>query len=310
MEQKPRALHMAQEVVPQAHALAGALDEAGNIGQDEFGFVAPGDAQVGREGGEVIVGDLGPGGGEHGEDGALAHVGEAHQPHVRDGFQLQAEHVHFGADAGLGEVGGLTGRRCEVLVAKAALPAAQEHLALARPAHVGHHGPVLLAQEHRAHRHLDDQVLPALAMAAPGRAVRAFFGQILAVEAKIQQRVHVGVGVEDDVAAVAAVAAVRAAVLHEFFPVERHAAVAPVARLGGDFDPVHKRSHLLYSFFLQCSRVSYACAASSLCARRAGAGVVTAPPAAFAALHSGRSAQVAHWGPRAWHTRRPWKISQ
>ena len=258
----------------------------------------------------MIVGDLGPRGGEHGEDGALAHVGKAHQPHVRDGFQLQTEHVHFGADAGLGEVGGLTRGRCEVLVAKAALPAAQEHLALARPAHVGHHGPVLLAQEHRAHRHLDDQVLPALAMAAPGRAVRAVFGQILAVEAKIQQRVHVGVGIEDDVAAVAAVAAVRAAVLHEFLPVERHAAVAPVARLGGDFDPVHKRSHLLYSFFLQCSRVSYACAASSLCARRAGAGVVTAPPAAFAALHSGRSAQVAHWGPRAWHTRRPWKISQ
>ena len=48
---------------------------------------------------------------------------------------------------------------------------------------------------------------------------------------------------EEDIAAIAAVSAVRPAVQDEFFPVERHAAVAAVACLAGDFYMVYEIAH-------------------------------------------------------------------
>ena len=66
------ALDVAQEVVAQALALAGALDQAGDVGDGEADFAGLDDAQVGDEGGEGIVRDLGPGGGHRGDQAGLA----------------------------------------------------------------------------------------------------------------------------------------------------------------------------------------------------------------------------------------------
>ena len=97
-----------------------------------------------------------------------------------------------------------------------------------------------------------------------------------------------------------------------FLPVERHAAVAPVARLGGDFDPVHKKTpSVLYSFFITIPLARfYACAASSLCARRAGREGSSPPPAAPSPPAQRPERAGAALRARAWHTRRPWKIGQ
>ncbi|SCJ76342.1 Uncharacterised protein [uncultured Blautia sp.] len=81
MDQQAAAVHVPQEVVAQAGALAGALNDAGNVRHDEADAVLyPHHAQIGEQGGEVVVGDLGLGLGYHGEQRGLAHVGEAHQP--------------------------------------------------------------------------------------------------------------------------------------------------------------------------------------------------------------------------------------
>ena len=55
----PGPLDVAQELVAEAPALAGALDEAGEVGDDELGVVVEAHhAEVRLEGGERVVGDL------------------------------------------------------------------------------------------------------------------------------------------------------------------------------------------------------------------------------------------------------------
>ena len=86
----------------------------------------------------------------------------------------------------------------------------------------------------RADRHGDDQVLPGLAIHLPAHAVLAALGAELALVAEVDQGVEVLVGLQPDAAAVAAVAAVRAAQRNELLAAEPHATVAAVT--GADLD--------------------------------------------------------------------------
>ena len=239
VQKQPGTLHVAQEIMPQSHAFAGAFHQTGNIRQHEVRLAPFGNAQIGGQGGKVIVGDLGFRRRQRGQNGAFAHVGEADQPHVRNGFQFQTEGMDLRLDARLGKVGRLPGRRGKMLVAVPADTAPKQHLFLLRLVHVGGHGAVL-PQKDGAHGHFDQKILAPFAVAAVGAAVAAAFRRVLAVKAEVQQGMHVGVGVQDDIAAVAAVAAVRAPVHDEFFPVERHAAVSAVARFRGNGNAIHK----------------------------------------------------------------------
>jgi hypothetical protein len=84
MQQHPRALDMAQEPVANADALMRALDEARDIGNDEFAAIDGGNAEVRRQRGERIVGDLWLGGGDAGEKRRFARIGQSDDPGVRD----------------------------------------------------------------------------------------------------------------------------------------------------------------------------------------------------------------------------------
>lgn len=80
-------------------------------------------------------------------------------------------------------------------------------------------------------RYFDDEVFTALARAVACRAVHTVFRRVFALEAEVQQRVHVQVGVKADIAAVAAVSAVRPAVQDEFFPVDDMLPLPPLPAL-------------------------------------------------------------------------------
>ena len=80
----------------------------------------------------------------------------------------------------------------------------------------------------------DRDVLAALAVHLLAHAVLAALGLELLLVAEVDQRVEVLVGLQPDVAAVAAVAAVGAAERDELLAAEADAAVAAVA--GGDRD--------------------------------------------------------------------------
>ena len=117
-------------------------------------------------------------------------------------------------------------------------------MTLTRLVHIRDKASVRHLAHDRADRNLDDQVLRALAAAKRRRAVFAVFGGILAFITEIHQRMHVFIREQDDIAAVAAVAAVRSAVLHEFFAMERNCAIAAVTGLGCDFYLIDKHNFL------------------------------------------------------------------
>jgi hypothetical protein len=85
-----------------------------------------------------------------------------------------------------------------------------------------------------ADRHAQLDVVAALAVAVGAAAVLAAFGEEGALEAEVDQGVEVAVGDGVNVAALAAVAAVRAAHRDVFFAAEGGGAVTAVA--GDDFN--------------------------------------------------------------------------
>ena len=103
--------------------------------------------------------------------------------------------------------------------------------------------------DQRPQRDLDDGIRAVLAEAALGAAGLAVLGGIFPLIAKVQQRGHVGVGDKDDIAAPAAVAAVRPAGRHIFFPVEADVAIAAAARPDPDLRNIYKH---IFSSFSRC----------------------------------------------------------
>jgi len=72
--------------MPQPRAFMGILNEPGNVSHNKRGLPVLYDAEIGREGREGVVGDLGPRGGDDGQKRGFPRVGVPHEPHVGDGF--------------------------------------------------------------------------------------------------------------------------------------------------------------------------------------------------------------------------------
>ena len=127
MEQDGAAFDMAEEAVAEAGAFMGALDQAGDVGEDEFlGGGQADDAELGVQGGEGVVGDFGSGGGDDGQEGGFAGVGQADEAGVGDQLQAQPDPA-FLAGPALGDLAGrAVGGGLEVGVAEAAIAAAQQ----------------------------------------------------------------------------------------------------------------------------------------------------------------------------------------
>ncbi len=66
MQQQAAALNVPQEIVAQAGALRRALDDAWNIRRHKgLPFAHIDHAQIGNQGGEMVIGDFGAGFGNH-----------------------------------------------------------------------------------------------------------------------------------------------------------------------------------------------------------------------------------------------------
>jgi hypothetical protein len=93
MQEHARALDMAEEAVADADAFMRAFDQAGNVGQHEFARVDARHAEARMQRRERIVGDLRLGGGDGGEEGRLAGIGQADQTGVGDQLQPQPDRL-------------------------------------------------------------------------------------------------------------------------------------------------------------------------------------------------------------------------
>ena len=232
VHQRGAALDVAQEVVAETAALAGALDQAGHVGHGEGDVTADDDAEVGDQRGERVVGDLGPGARDRGDQRRLAGARVADQADVGDDLELEGDGAFGAVLAEQGEAGGLARGGGERRVAETAatalgddqlgLGSGQVGEALAGVG-VGDHGPVGDRQ------HDVVAVGPVLVVAAAGLAAgRAPVGLAVVVD----ERGHVGVDAEDDGTAVTAVAAVGAAERLELLAVDGGAAVPAVPAEG------------------------------------------------------------------------------
>ena len=83
MNKQTATFYVPQKLMAQTNAIGSALHQTGNVRQHEAVLALLDDAEVGLQGGEVVVGNLGTGVGGDGEQGGFAHIGEAHKAHIR-----------------------------------------------------------------------------------------------------------------------------------------------------------------------------------------------------------------------------------
>ena len=232
VHEQARALDVREEVVPEAGALARALDQPWDVGQHELAVPGVDRAEHRLERRERIVGDLRRRAGETGQQRGLAGVRQADEADVGEQLQAQLDPAFLARKPALGEARGLARRRREVLVAAAGRAASRHDGYLA-----GRHEVVaraVLQLGDRARRDVDLQPLalrpeaqrPSTVAAASGLEVRG-----AAEELEVAQRV---VAHQHDVAPAPAVATVRPALRHARLAPERHAAVAAAAGLDVD----------------------------------------------------------------------------
>ena len=195
----------------------------------------------------MVVGDVGLGLADHGDQGGLAHVGEAHQAHVRQQLQLQLDLQLLAGGAGLGEPGHLPGGGGKVGVAPAALAALGDDLGLVA-GHVRQQAAGLGVLDKGAAGHGDHQVRGAFAKAPVAPAVLPPLGGVLALVAEIRQSGEVVVHLEHNAAAPAAVAPIGTAGGHVLLPVEGDGAVSPVPGFDFDFRGIDEHSAAPFCF--------------------------------------------------------------
>ena len=118
VDQHRAALDVAQELQAEALALAGAGDEAGDVGDGEALVAGLHDAEVGHERGERVVGDLGPRRRQHRHERGLARRREADERDVGERLELEHDVAGVAGLAEQGEAGRLAAGRGERLVAQ------------------------------------------------------------------------------------------------------------------------------------------------------------------------------------------------
>src|SRR5580765_1981537 len=123
----------------------------------------------------------------------------------------------------------------EMLIATTAASAVRDENALAGRREVGKRCVGFAVVDHRADGNEQNHVRAGVAGTIRTFAVTATVGFEFAIVAVTEKRVVVGIGFEIDAAAIAAIAAARAAAGDVFFAAERNAAVAAVAGLDCDF---------------------------------------------------------------------------
>ncbi len=242
VDEHARALEVREELVAEPDAFAGALDQAGDVGDRQLAAVGRVDGSQDRlERGKGVLGDLGPGIGDAPQKRGLARVREPRQRCVRHQLEPELERPLVTRQPGLGKARRLPRRRREPLVPTSPRATLGDDGARPRPGQVRQDRP-LLVEDLRADR---DAQLDGLARgAALVRAlpVLAAAGAVAPPALKRAQVAQIGIGDEDDVSTGAAVAAVRAALGHAVLAAERHAAVAAAPRRDEDSRPIVEHS--------------------------------------------------------------------
>src|SRR6516165_7583271 len=169
VEDHRATLDMAEKAGADPGTLAGTLDQTGEVGQHELFVMQPYDAKLRPQGRERIVGDLGPGVRDRGEEGRLAGVRQADETDIGDQLQAQPDPGFLARPAGIGAARRAIGRALVMHVTETAIAAPQKDSPLARPGQVCQYLAVLGIHDLGPDRNAQDKVIPVGAGAlAPG----------------------------------------------------------------------------------------------------------------------------------------------
>src|SRR5258708_3576993 len=230
MQEHAAALDVAEEAVTQSRAFVGALDQARNIGEYELAAVDLDHAELGMQRREWVVGNLRLGGAHRPPEGRFSRVWQTDNARIGNQLEAQPDREFLAGLAGMAMARRTVGRTLEVGIAEAALASARDHRPLSHVGEVGEQGLAVLLVDLRPGRHLQHDIAAVRAVAVLAHAAAAVLGFEMLLVAVIDERIEPVDRLQDHVAALAAVAAVRPAELDEFLAPERHAAVAAVAR--------------------------------------------------------------------------------
>ena len=135
---------------------------------------------------------------------------------------------------GISAAGGLVGGCLETCVAETAITALGDQNALADLGEVADQRFAVFLVELRPNRYLHDRVGTTSPVAVAAHAVHARLGAHVGLIAEVDERVQPFDGLRPNIAAFAAIAAVRPAELNVFLAVERHGPAPACA--GADID--------------------------------------------------------------------------
>ena len=111
-------------------------------------------------------------------------------------------------------------------------------------AHVLQNPAGLGIPDQRTERNTENQVLPAFSVHFVAFSVFAVLRHKFVTEPQIRQCIEVGIHLNDHVAALAAVPAVRSACRNIFFPMERHGTISAIAGFDINFCGINKHKFL------------------------------------------------------------------
>ena len=248
MEKHAAAFDMAQKPVAKPMALMRPFDQARNIGNNEFAAIARRDPKLRMEGGERIIRDLGLCVADSRQKRRFPGIGQADNPGVGDQFQAQQDDALLALLARIGAARGLICRGLEMAIAEAAIAASREADALPGLGQIGKQNLAILVEDLGSGGHFQDRIGALRPGAVLAHAVHASGRLEMLLVAVIDQGVEASDTFGDDIAAAAAVAAVRSAEFNEFLAPERQASGAAVARpdinLGG-IEKFHRKILIL-----------------------------------------------------------------
>ena len=234
MHEEAGALDVTKELLAKAGAVARAFDEAGDIGDHELAVIQSCDAEVWRQRGEGIVGDLGTRARESREEGRLSGVRQAREADVREQLELEIDLSALALTAVLRDPRRAPRAGRETRVALPCRSAAREDDLVARRDEVRDGfagGPV---DDERARWDGQHTIRPGATGPVPSATRLSRLGLDLLGEAKIGERPELGIDTKHDVAASTAVAAIGAAARHVGLAAERDHTSTAVAGLQDD----------------------------------------------------------------------------
>ena len=125
-------------------------------------------------------------------------------------------------------------------IAEPAIAAAQQHDALAGLGQIGEHGLFVVVEDLSPDRHAQHEIAALGAGLVGAGAATAFLGTKMLLITVVDQRVQIVRRLEGDVAALAAIAAIRPAELDELLAAKAHGTAAAVTALQVDLGLVEE----------------------------------------------------------------------